>query len=110
MEEKEIMQPDAFLDLTKQIAEANGDQGKITALLTMVQDGYNTLFVSHTKTAENNNKLEDENKKLKEYNMELFMERGHLAKPESSDKQEKETEEKKRAETITFDDLFKEEK
>lgn len=102
----EIMQPEDFLDLTKQIVDANGDQGKITSLLTIVQDGYNNLFVSHTEATKNNETLKNENKKLKEYNMELFMERGQLVKPESTDNKEQSS--KTRAETITFDDLFKE--
>lgn len=105
--EIEIMKPDAFVDLTRQIAEAGGDQGKIVSLLTQVQTGYENLYATHIATEDKSKKTEQENKKLKEYNMELFMERGERLR-ETTEKGEVKTEARQRAETMTFEKLFEE--
>lgn len=105
MDANEIMKPDAFQDISRQIIAANGDQGQITALLTQLQDGYTNLFATHTETSKNNEVLSQENTKLKEYNLELFMRQGQRMKEET---QTGKTPEKTRAETITTADLFKE--
>lgn len=104
---EEIMKPEQFTELTRSIVEANGDQGKITALLTQLQDGYSKLFATHASVTDTNEKLSGENDRLKEYNMNLFLQLGQQVT--DTNKSSSEREEKSRAETITCDDLFKEE-
>lgn len=105
MEEK-IMEPSSFLDISKQIVEANGDQGKITSLLTQLQEGYEGLYSSHVTTISDRDKLKEENASLKQYNFDLFMKRGVQMQQEQETTKESQ---KARAETITTKDLFKKE-
>lgn len=107
-ENKDLMQPEQFTELSKGIVEAGGDQGKLTALLTQLQDGYAKLFATHTSVTENNDKLVKENGELKQYNMDLFLRLGAETTPTMKEtKQEQDT--KTRAETIKVADLFKKE-
>lgn len=102
----EIMQPSAFTDLSREIIQANGDQGKITALLTQLQDGYAALFATHASVSKENETLTGENQKLKEYNLELFMQHGEsLRHNREGSKEEPKGDE--RAKTIKVSDLFK---
>lgn len=108
MDEENIMKPDVFQDLTRQIIGANGDQGAITALLTQAQDGFSGLFATHAKASEELEQLRKENEKLKQYNLELFMQRGENVLKQG-EKETKTKDQKTRAETITTKDLFKKE-
>lgn len=107
--DENLMQPEQFTDITRQIIAANGDQGAITALLTQLQDGYSALFATHADVSKNNQALTNENEKLKEYNLELFMSRGQKVIEETGKDKEVKSTEKERAETITVADLFKKE-
>ena len=107
-DDKTLMSPEAFQDLTRQIIGANGDQGAITALLTQAQDGFSGLFATHAKIDEEVKTLREENEKLKQYNLELFMQRGqNVIEQQQKDQLPKEG--KSRAETITVQDLFRKE-
>lgn len=106
MEEKTLMTPEEFTDLTKQVAEAGGDQGAVTALLTRIQDGFASIYAAHTEVSKANETLTADNNKLKEYNMELFFSRGK-AVIDDTPKQELPKAGKQRAETITTADLFR---
>lgn len=101
------MEPTNFMDISKQIIEANGDQGKVTSLLTQLQEGYEKLYAEHAKLTEQTQLLEKENGDLKQYNFDLFMKRG--TQVNETKPQDDKTSEQQRAETITTADLFKEE-
>lgn len=101
------MEPINFMEISKQIIEANGEQGKITSLLTQLQEGYETLYSEHAQLTEQKQLLEKENGELKQYNFDLFMKRG--TQVNETKQQDDKSSEQKRAETITTADLFKEE-
>lgn len=104
-----IMSIEQLNEITRDIASSGSDAGKVTALLTQIVDSYGELISSHAETKTANDTLTDENTKLKQYNLELFMQRGDKVRDEVSSKPNNGmSEEEVRASTITPETLFKE--
>lgn len=96
-------------EITRDIASSGSDAGKVTALLTQIVDSYGELLSSHADVKTANDTLTDENNKLKQYNLELFMQRGEKVKDELTSKDNNGmSKEEVRASTITPETLFKE--
>lgn len=113
----EIMQPDTFTDLTQQIVDAGDDQGKVVKLLTQIREGYSNLFATHANVLNERDQLQEKNQKLKQDNYDLFMDRGAFLQQQAqmsiqggANTVPPKSDARQRAETITIDDLFKEDK
>lgn len=100
------MDPSEFVTISQEIAEAGGDQGIVTSALSRMTDAFTELFATSQDLKKTNEGLVERNNKLQEYNMALFLQHGAQIKESTGTPEEKE---KSRAETITFDDLFKKE-
>lgn len=100
------MDPSEFTQLAQEVAEAGGDQGVVTAALAKMTDAFSAMFATSKDLTDKNSGLEAANKKLQEYNMELFLQHGQHVRDEQQSKPG--DEQKSRAETIKVEDLFKE--
>lgn len=101
------MDPSEFTQLAQEVAEAGGDQGVVTAALSKMTDAFSGMFATSKELTDKNTELMEANKKLQQYNMELFLQHGQHVR-EIAGSTSEEAKEKSRAETITIDDLFKE--
>lgn len=95
-------------EVTKKIVASGEDQAVLTTMVTQASDAFNELFAENTRTKQENESLKQENETLKKYNLDLFM-RIEDQRPGANDRKKDEDKAKVEAETITFDDLFKEE-
>lgn len=97
-------------ELTREIASSGSDPGKVTALLTQIVDSYGELLKAHSDTKSANEQLTEENTKLKQYNLELFMERGDRVRDTvtGATTETKLSKEEERAMTITPEILLSE--
>ena len=89
-------------DHMQKVIGAMNDQATLTSLVTQASDEYTGLFATNE-----NEQLKQENTRLKEANLELFLRVGqqNIDKTGGSGQS---TEQKTKAETITVEDLFKE--
>lgn len=78
------------------------DDGKITELLTNLSDAYGEIIAENSDYQLKNEKLKNDNEKLRDTNMRLFLKVGS-PKEESEEKPEEKEEEK-----LTFENLFDE--
>jgi hypothetical protein len=62
-----------FKDFTTQIAQANGDQGKITEILTNLNDKYETFYNTHESMQAQTQKQTEQIESLQKTNMQLFL-------------------------------------
>lgn len=96
-------------DLTRNILANAGDQSQLTALLTQATDGFSEqLTKAETATAEAET-LKADNESLRKANMDFFLRLGEQKKQELGKESDGSSASGDRAETITFEDLFKEE-
>lgn len=89
----------AIQDIRKLV---NDDDGKITELLTNLSDDYGKILAENSDFQLKNEKLKNDNEKLRDTNMRLFLKVGS-PKEESEEKPEEKEEEK-----LTFENLFDE--
>lgn len=87
----------AIQDIRKLV---NDDDGKITELLTNLSDDYGKILAENSDYKLKNEKLTNDNDKLRDTNMRLFLKVG------TTEKEEEEPEEKE--EKLTFENLFDE--
>lgn len=92
--------------LVNEAISAPEDNAKVMSVLTQARDAYTDLFAEKTASDETARKATEENEKLRQTNMDLFLRIGQETanKTGGEPKQEKDD----RATTITIDDLFKE--
>lgn len=88
----------AIQDIRKLV---NDDDGKITELLTNLSDDYGKILAENSDYKLKNEKLTNDNDKLRDTNMRLFLKVG------TTEKEEEEPEEKEE-EKLTFENLFDE--
>lgn len=97
-----------FLKKTQEITNNLSDQGFVTKELTEIYDEYKKVYEEKDQFSKINETLTNDNKKLKDYNLELFMQVGTQNKNiENENKNipgEKDPEENK----LSYDDLFNE--
>lgn len=79
---------DAWNDFTQQILNAQGDQATLTSVLTDMGDTFTTAINTTRQTQENANKVQEENTRLKEANMNLFLRIGEQQTGRELDKQD----------------------
>lgn len=91
-------------EATRNIIANASDQGQLTSLLTQASDKVTQLFASYKDTDDKNKQLQDENEKLKAYNMELFMQISAQNREKVGGNEVEAN--KSKAETITVADLF----
>lgn len=105
------MDPNEVKAMMLQIPDVKDDQGALTSLLAKIETAFTDLFATHASVTEENKKLTEENTQLKSYNWELFQQRGQQITNNNQTKSDPKADKaRERAETITIDDLFKEEK
>lgn len=97
------MTAEEWNELTRDMVAAVGDQSVLTALATKATDEYVGMLATHENTSKENEALKAENEKLRKANLDLFLRVGEQAKPQTETSATK-----SRGETITIDDLFKE--
>ncbi|UWF79990.1 MAG: scaffolding protein [Bacteriophage sp.] len=71
---------DAWNEFTKKVLEANGDQATLTTLLSDMQDTFTTGITTQGELDKTNKSLKEENGRLKEANMSLFLRVGEQKK------------------------------
>lgn len=71
---------DSWSDFTKQVIESKGDQATLTTLLSDMQDTFTTGITTQTELDKTNKSLKEENGRLKEANMALFLRVGEHKK------------------------------
>ena len=92
-----------WIELIKPAIENSGDSATVVSVLTDARDQYRELFAEKVAADEKAAALVEENKRLTDTNRELFLRIGQqMTVPETK------VGETTRAETITVDDLFKE--
>lgn len=100
-----ILDMEQWNELSAKILESK-EQADISELLVQATDSYSEMFATHAKAVEENKRLEDSNEKLRKVNMKYMLRIGDDVASGSPHFERQ----KSRAETITFEDLFKEEK
>lgn len=100
-----IMDMTQWNEFTRNVIANAGDQATLTGILSQATVDYEELFASHAEKDKTEQKLTEENEGLRKANLDLFLRF-------SSQKEQTGTEgggepQKSRAETITFEDLFK---
>lgn len=103
------MDPNELKTLIDQAAQSGEDQGALTSALSKIQTEVDNLFTRCASLTDENKKLTEDNEQLRAYNWDLFKSRGTVVNT-GEQGSEKKSEQLKRAETITPEDLFKEEK
>lgn len=98
-----------FLKKTQGITSNLSDQGFVTKELTEIYDEYKKVYEEKEQFSITNKTLTEDNKKLKDYNLELFMQVGKQDEKIDNDNKklpgnEKEPEDNK----LSYDDLFNE--
>lgn len=88
----------AIQDIRKLV---NDEDGKITELLTNLSDDYGKILAENSDYQLKNEKLKNDNEKLRDTNMRLFLKVG-------SPKESEEKSEEKEEEKLTFENLFDE--
>ena len=71
---------DAWSDFTRQVLEAKGDQATLTTILSDMQDTCTTGITTQEELDKTNKSLKEENGRLKEANMSLFLRVGEQKK------------------------------
>lgn len=101
---------DAWNEFTKQVIEANGDQATLTTLMSDMQDTFTTGITTQSELDKTNKSLTEENKRLKEANMSLFLRVGEQKQDNSNPEKtgEPKTGEEGHAVDKYLDNLFKE--
>lgn len=94
------MLPEEFKKKTEEILQNLTDQAKVTDILTELVETYNTQIAEKTEKEEKLKKIQEDNEKLRETNMKLFLKVGETQKQEK-EKTEEESKPK-------FEDLFDE--
>lgn len=98
------MDKDQFLEMVKQIGTIEDDVERRTKL-TELTDGVSTIFDSNVNLMEKNKKFEEDNEKLRNANMQLFLKVGaNKTEKEIREDQVGKTEEDK--DPRKFEDLF----
>lgn len=106
-----IMDMEQWNDLTRNIIGAGADQAVLTGILSTATQDYGELFADHASLKDRLEQIEKDNEALRQANMSLFMQVTESKKQEFGGSTENNKENKtSRAETITIEDLFKEEK
>ena len=77
------------------------DAAQRRALLTQVTDAVNGVYDTNDTLTASNAKFDEDNKKLQEYNMQLFLRVG-------GQKKQTEPEEEKKTEPLKYENLFNE--
>lgn len=75
------------------------DAAERRSKLTAISDEVNAVYDANENLTSSNSKLEEDKKKLQEYNMELYLRQGS---------QTKKTEPPKQTEELTYENLFNE--
>lgn len=79
------------------------DDGKITELLTNLSDAYGEIIAENSDYQLKNEKLKNDNEKLRDTNMRLFLKVGSPKDDTTEEKTDEKPEEK-----LTFENLFDE--
>lgn len=93
-------------DLTRNIVANAGDQSQLTALLTQATDAFSEQLTKAETASGEAEKLKEDNEALRKANMDFFLRIGEQKK--ETHKQDNDKGSPSDAESITFEDLFKE--
>lgn len=104
------MTKEEFNQKMQEITDNLTDQGKVTASLTELYNGFEQVFDSNTNLTSENEKLKDDNKKLQDYNMDLFRQVGKQNKEieDENNKKFNKGEEDDETPKLKYEDLFNE--
>lgn len=75
---------DSYRTFSDDIINANGDQATITSRLADMQDAFTNSIGRLTKAEQDAESLKQENERLRQANLDLFLRIGESAKPSTS--------------------------
>lgn len=107
-----MMDMEQWNNLTQDIIKKASDQAELTTLMSQATSEFGELFAAHATAVKSEEDLKAQNDKLREANMNLFLQLSEQTKQRTdpdSGRKEQEKDDLERAKSITFDDLFKEE-
>lgn len=106
------MTMDEWNELTRNIITNAGDPAQLTSMLNQATEAFSEEMTNRINNDEQLNKFKEENERLRSANLDLFLKLGDQAKdkvPNGGPGQPPKPSAEERAETITIEDLFKEE-
>ena len=81
---------DSYRTFSDDIINANGDQATITSRLADMQDAFTNSIGRLTKAEQDAESLKQENERLRQANLDLFLRIGESAKPSANNPQQEE--------------------
>lgn len=104
------MTPEELEQIANDIIKEDTDLATRTSLMTQLTSAFVSMYTQHADAIQERDKIQEKNRKLTDTNIELFekLNKQTLMEMTGGPKEKPEQTELERAETITFEDLFKE--